>query len=435
MNFLQSIKNNNQKFFVLGAGISGIAATKLLLKNNFDVILYDDKPEDLLAKFKESNLCLSNNFSTSFGFKLEVLDKKIGAMVLSPGVSSNHYLIELAKKNNIRIISEIELASYFLPHGLTVGVTGTNGKSTTTMMLTSILSHAGYNAFALGNVGISLCDFILNNNVKEKLAFVIELSSFQLECTKNLKLDAAIFLNLSNDHTDRYLTMQEYFLAKKNILTLLKKNTKAFIHDSLRSYFKQDEYGSLIWFNGLDAQSYGTLSLVKEKHNLHNAQAAGLCANYLGIPDNKIIEGIKNYTPLPHRCENVGTKHGITFIDDSKATNIICTKNALDAFNAPIHLFLGGIDKNEDFSCLSTKNYNKIKGYYIFGSSKEKIASDLRDEKNLFLVDNLSQAVECAFKKSSSGDIFLLSPGCASYDQYENYTKRGAHFKKLFMEL
>jgi UDP-N-acetylmuramoylalanine--D-glutamate ligase len=403
------------KALVIGAGISGVYVAKLLLKNNTEVLLYDDKPVNLLPHVLSVNLdsrLLKTCFNTTF-----LLDKSFDLVIISPGVPKEHYLFKKALELNIKILSEIDFASKFLDNNTVIGITGTNGKSTTTSMIADIFKEANFEVFAGGNLGIPLSKFVLEQN-NPHTVILLELSSFQLETTYDIKLDSAIFLNLSCNHIDRHMDMQNYFLAKAKILNLLKPAGVLFANELLKPYFKNLETKQIKWFK------------TSGKPNEQNAFVASLLACNFGIDQNIIAKALKNFKALPHRNEYIGEKNGVIFINDSKATTVEAAKQALILSDKKIHLLLGGVDKQEDFSKISSKYFNNIIAYYVFGKSKNKIANDLFGE-NIYIVNNLEQAFEKAVSNAVSDEVILLSPACASYDQYDNFEQRGEHFRSL----
>lgn len=377
---------------VFGAGKSGLAAYNFLLSQNKPALLYDDN--------------ISN-------YKIDFDLKNIDKIILSPGIPLNNNIILEAKSKNILILNEIELAYDYLPKSAKlIGITGTNGKSTTTAMVVQIFNEAGFKAIACGNFGVPLCELLLTQKFFD--FYIIELSSFQLETIKNLKLDAGIIINFSSDHMDRYNFITDYYHAKLNIKNLV-KDPENFISNN--SYIIED-------FSFLG---------IRGKHNQQNASAAKALAKIFHIEDNIIEKALKNFKNLPHRCEYIGQKNGIDFMNDSKGTTIESVLMALSMMKGPVHLLLGGIDKGEDFSrLLSYKDFPVY--FYAYGQSKEKIAKDLKD-LNITLKPTLPEIFYQALDRAKAGDTILLSPGCSSYDQYKNYLERGEHFKTLFFKL
>ena len=422
----------NAKVLVIGAGISGIYASKLLLNKGAKVIIYDDKDKKNLTHFLNSDL---ENLVTTYFNKDFNWENDIKLVVISPGISKNHKLILTAKNNNCDVWSENDLAAQFInEQDKIIGITGTNGKSTTTSMIAHIFKKSGYNVFAGGNLGDPLSKHVIEN-IKIPTIIILELSSFQIEQTNLLKLDVAVFLNLSCNHLDRHLSIEEYFLAKAHILNLLKENRTLFAKYDLKNYFEKTNIktNNITWFEQID-ESYGKKAKLLGKHNWENAFVASLIANYFNISEQNIHKALKTFKPLAHRIEMIGQKRGLIFINDSKSTTVQATIKALELDYKRVHLLLGGVDKNENFNLLASSNFKNITAYYIFGKSKEKIANDLSKE-NIYILNNLTEALKTAINNSKPDDVILFSPACASYDQYNNFEERGEHFKQLVNQL
>lgn len=416
---------------VMGAGKSGLAATRLLLKHGAHVMLYDDKESRL--KLLDGELSDHEHLTLHCGPNSLLLDESIAAAVLSPGIDSLHPLVQHIIAQKIPLYNEIDLALEVLPPHTIIGITGTNGKSTTTVMMESILIAAGVKAIACGNLGTPLCELALLPFDYEMI--VLELSSFQLEALQKIKLAGALIVNITPDHLDRYDSFDSYQQAKLKIASLLTQNGVLVLHESLTHHlldledtlerrpfsgqqFGKGEYGFLS-----EAKIYG-------EHNKENAVGAATLALALGIHRNAIIQGLNSFNPLPHRCEVVAEKYGITFINDSKGTTVVAVEKALSMFQKPTHLLLGGIEKGEDFGALSPHNFPQVQGYYVYGQAKHKIMGELNSDR-AHIFSDLTQAFQKALRNASPGDIILLSPGCASYDQFDNYQHRGECFRDL----
>lgn len=432
MEHLFKESRNREKIVVVGAGRSGIAASKLLRHFSQPIYLFDDKEEKDLRFFNEAQLKENELLITCFGQKNipDLVDVK--AMVLSPGVDQNHFLVKKALDLKIPVISEIDLAAHFLRKKI-IGITGTNGKSTTTIMVESILNQAGIKAIACGNLGRPLCDVALDP-LLDLDYIIVELSSFQLESSSSLKLDYAAILNITPNHLDRYKNFDEYKNAKIKIASLLKEEGKLVIHEDLEDFFLPHRQNVITFSQKMGQRHFPFLESlpIAGLHNRENAIAASMIARALHISDEHIKAGLSAYKPLPHRCELVIHKNGITFINDSKGTTVTAVLKALSMYQAPTHLLLGGIEKGEDFSVLNNTAYPHIRGYYVYGDAKEKIVKELNSPLATAFI-TLEQALQQAIKKGQSGDVILLSPGCASYDQFDDYHHRGETFKKLVM--
>lgn len=294
-------------------------------------------------------------------------------------------------------------------------------------MMENILNASGVRAVACGNLGRPFCDAVLESAVDY---LVVELSSFQLESSALLRLDGAIIVNITPDHLDRHASFAEYLAAKLKIATLLNAGAPLVAHDSLEIY----HLSSAHYFSG-----YNHCAFLKEWqprgfHNRENGMAAATLAHCLGIGEQAIARGLLTFKALPHRCEIVCEHNGILFVNDSKGTTVEAVKKALSSFAQPTHLLLGGMAKGEDFGELSQSVFPQVKSYYVYGRDQQKILTDLQTHA-AHSHDDLSCALRAAVARAQAGDAILLSPGCASYDQFVDYQHRGQVFKTLAQEL
>ncbi|MCA9508395.1 MAG: UDP-N-acetylmuramoyl-L-alanine--D-glutamate ligase [Myxococcales bacterium] len=415
---------------IIGAGLSGLAAARLLLKRGIKVSLFDDKPESKLRFFQNFSYKCHENLRCHFNDSQFSFSPCIDAVVLSPGVSLHHPLIAQAKERSIPILNEIEIALRFKAGTKIIGITGSNGKSTTTMMLDSILKSAGLKSVAGGNIGIPLCTLVLDSNFDY---LILELSSFQLETLKQIQLDCAIILNITPNHLDRYDSFDCYQKAKFKIFDLVKAQGHIYCNNTLLSSIDSKAYPTK-HFHFFNAQKIDkTWNFLKElslngMHNVENALAAAYAAKTYNISNESIVLGLNYFKPLEFRFQNIGTKRGINFINDSKATTVAAVEKALSCTTSPVHLLVGGHDKGENFAPLTA--YSQVVAFYVYGSSQEKIALELADLRSQQFKD-LDQAFCAAVAQAKPGTTVLLSPGCASYDQFEDYVDRGKHFKRL----
>lgn len=415
----------NDIVLVIGAARSGIAATKLLLSLNYKVILFDDND---ISNLTYVNTDLNHiNLTMIFNEKSYTIDDAIKLVIASPGVPLSHSLIMNALSRSIPVINEMDLAYAYLPKSTIIGVTGTNGKSSTTVMLAKICQAQGHNAIACGNLGKPLCEVVLDNVDIDII--ILEISSFQLELLSKLKLDGAIITNITPDHLDRYDSFMAYKQAKMRIMSLLKAKAPLVLPDSLAKEFSQLHDNNIAYeYVSMDHIINGVNII--GLHNQENAKAAYVLARSLGIEDKVIYQGLSLFTPLPHRCETVMIKHGVIYVNDSKGTTVVSVTKALSMFKQPTHLLLGGFFKGEDFLALRQAYFPHIKGYYVFGAAQHKIIQDLQSDKAL-AYPKLAQAFLAAQKASKPGDVVLLSPGCASYDEFSNFVERGEKFREL----
>ncbi|MES2504894.1 MAG: UDP-N-acetylmuramoyl-L-alanine--D-glutamate ligase [Myxococcota bacterium] len=338
------------------------------------------------------------------------------ALVLSPGVPRRHPAIEAAIKHNKPIYNEIELASKALVGCRFVGITGTNGKSTTTALLGHILAQEQPDVFVGGNLGRPLCEALIAGE-RPRLA-VLELSSFQLETIKQLSLDVAILLNLTPDHLDRYDSAQHYYDVKKQIFELLKS-------EGVRIELPSSELPP--GFKA-PAKLIGT-------HNMQNIRAAVLAAQALGVSDAVIQCGLDSFPGIAHRLEILGEKNGVTWINDSKATTVESVLAALDCFSAGVHLILGGLGKQASYRPLVPACHGKVRAVYLIGQDAQRIEDAFAGHEagiNIYRAETLEKAVQLAFQEAVQGETVLLSPSCASYDQFKSFEDRGNKFRSMF---
>ncbi len=410
-----------EKVLIIGAGRSGIAAARFLLEQEAEVCLYDDEPEQTLSHFKNASL---THTRLRCAFNPEEFSYEPTLVVLSPGVPLQHRLVLEAKERHLPILNEIEIALRSKKNLKIIGITGTNGKSTATVMMESILKEAGLSVQAGGNLGTPLCDLLGKENFDY---LVLELSSFQLETLKEIELDCAIILNVTPDHLDRYPSMDAYLKAKLAIFDLAKADALRLLNENLSflslpkaHYFSAKEWGLYEW---AFLSAFTTTA-----HDRENALAVAKVARFLGLSDEAILRGLQNFKPLDFRCQFIAQKAGINFINDSKGTTVVAVEKALASIEGPVHLLLGGYDKGEDFSSL--KQVAHVAGFYVYGQATEKIMAELKDPRAQ-KQPTLREAFNAALSKAAPGSTVLLSPGCASYDQFKDYIERGQLFNTL----
>jgi UDP-N-acetylmuramoylalanine--D-glutamate ligase len=339
---------------------------------------------------------------------LSLLDG-IELLVKSPGVPGEAPLVEAARERGIPVWSEIELGYALLPDAAFVGVTGTNGKTTTTELLGTIFRAAGRDVAVAGNVGTPL------TSVREAEWVVCELSSFQLEDVHELACDVAVLLNLEPDHIDRHGSFESYRDAKLRIFE--------------RSRVQVVPRG--LGLPGLEFSGDDDLPaepLIRGAHNRENAAAATAAARAAGVADEHIAAGLLTFPGVPHRLELVGERDGVRYVNDSKATNVPAALRAIAAYaDEPVHLILGGSRKGEDFTPLAAALGSNVRSVHLIGEEAERIAQVVDGYRD----GDLETAVAHASRLAEPGDVVLLSPAAASYDQYENFEQRGEAFRRL----
>ena len=345
----------------------------------------------------------------------------VDVLVKSPGVPGEAPLVAAARERRIPVWSEVELASRFLPNPI-VGVTGTNGKTTTTELLGAMLG-----ARTAGNVGTALSELV--GEVPPEEWIVCELSSFQLEDVHELAPEIAVLLNLEPDHLDRHGTFEAYRDAKLRVFeraqtAVVPRGFGPIPGDARRIEFSADD--------PLPAEP-----LIPGAHNRENAAAAAAAARAAGVDDERIAEALRTFPGVPHRLELVAELGGVRWVNDSKATNTAAARRALTAYDAPLHLILGGSLKGERFDEFAADvAAANVTTAYLIGEAAEPLAQDLGYANVPFLFSTtLERAVEQAASATQPGEIVLLSPACASYDQFRDYEHRGEEFRRLVQNL
>ena len=449
------------KAIVLGAGMSGIAASKLLIKNEIEVLLFDNNPKISIDKIKKNIYG-----KTKFRVVLEKLSesdlKEMSLCVISPGFPKNNSTYLQIKKMGIPIISEIELA-YLYSKGEVVAITGSNGKTTTVELTGNILKKAFEDKVqVVGNIGVPYCEEVLKEEDGAK--YVVECSSFQLEDIVKFKPHIAAILNISPDHLDRYENYIDYINAKLNIAINMKSddilvlnyedqilrdlvlqknlfNCKTVFFSSKRTLTE----GFYLFDNAIfykDKTKTIKLLTVDElkiigRHNFENVMAAMAIGYYMGVTFVDIVDACKEFKGLKHRIEFVREKNGVKYYNDSKGTNPDATINAIDAMNGKILLIAGGRDKGIDYGNLIMKVKEKVRYLILIGEAKKKIALKAKDLNYNYIIyaDTLEEAVDIANSYSNVGDNVLLSPACSSFDMFKDYEERGNKFKEIVMNL
>ena len=438
---------NNKNVLVVGFGKTGKAITRFLLDRGAVVTVNDSKTNMELsadiAPFKKDGATFILGGHPSEIFVCQDL------IVLSPGVDPNLSPLRQAHKRGIPLVGEIELASWFIRTHV-IGITGTNGKTTTTSLLSEILRYAGFSVFTGGNIGNPLINFVQHKIKADFL--VIELSSFQLERIEKFCSHIAILLNITEDHLDRYSTFAAYCEAKYRIfLNQTKENFAIVNYDdnacraiipslaarvlpfSQKKVLPEGMYsnGKLLYFRGKD-DSVHAYRLAKVKlfgvHNQQNMLAAIGAAEVCGCSPEKIQEALENFQGLHHRIEFVQEIKGISFYNDSKATNIDALLKSLQSFPQNIILIAGGREKGGDYRVLQEEIKKKVKLLIAIGETQEKFCNLFGLVTSTGCATTLEEAVQIAFQNAAQGDIVLLAPGCASFDMFANYEERGQKF-------
>ena len=443
-----------KRLAILGGGESGVGAAILGKQKGFEVFV-SDKGE-ISKKYIEVLLNNAIEFEEKQHTESKILNADI--VVKSPGIADTVPLVIKLKDKCIQVISEIEFASKYTDATI-VGITGSNGKTTTTLLLHHILKDAGLNVGVAGNIGDSFAQQVANEKYDN---YVLELSSFQLDGVKGFNSHIAILTNITPDHLDRYEYDFEKYIASKFRVTENQKETDYLIYDAddeaISNWLKKKntraklvpfslqkelEYGAFLKNNIITINiNKDTLTMpistltVKGKHNVKNAMAATMAAQLLRVRKESIKESLSSFEGAEHRLENVAKIYGVEYINDSKATNVNATFYALECMDKQTVWIVGGVDKGNDYNDLLPLVREKVKAIVCLGLDNDKI-------KNVFgnVVDivvetaGAEEAVKVARKLSEKGDVVLLSPACASFDLFENYEDRGRQFKTAVRSL
>lgn len=440
----------NSKIYILGLARSGYEVAKLLSKYNNEITITDCKEQDN-DKVKElENLGVKVIITDN---QDEYLDSTYNYVIKNPGVKLNHPVVLKAENLNIKVVNELEVAYNFLPKNVKViGITGSNGKTTTTTLTYEILKEKYKNKVHLGgNIGYPLSSLI--NDIKENDIIVLEIAGHQLHDFDLFKTDISIMTNLYEVHIDHFGTFEYYKQNKCRIfdhhtssdIAIINKSNKDCYNDTLniksnKIYFSSSEETDLCIKNEAiyykDEKIIDTSDIkIKGNHNYENAMCAICVGKILDVSNEEIKKVLNNFNGVEHRIEFVKTLNGRDFYNDSKSTNVKATIIALGSFKTPIILLLGGLDRKHPFDEL-VPYLNNVKNIICYGETKDRI-NLFAKENNIEckVVNNLEEATKYAYQISNCGDTILLSPACASWDQYESFEVRGTEFKQIVNNL
>ncbi|SHF77623.1 UDP-N-acetylmuramoyl-L-alanine--D-glutamate ligase [Flavobacterium defluvii] len=442
------------RLVVLGGGESGVGTAILGKKQGYDVFVSD------FGKIKESykEVLIINKIAWEEEQHTEDLILNADVVMKSPGIPDKSPIVKKLVAAGIKVISEIEFAKPFT-EALTIGITGSNGKTTTTMLTHHLLKSAGLNVGLGGNIGKSFAWQVAENKYD---AYVLELSSFQLDGIIEYRPDIAIITNISPDHLDRYEYKYENYINSKFRITMNQTESDYLIYDAddeastewLKnnktkaklipfSLTKSFDEGASINNNKMEIkinQEEFTMETeyiaLEGKHNMKNAMAASSVAKLMQIRNATIRESLSNFQGVEHRLEKVLKIQNVQYINDSKATNVNATFFALDSMNVPTVWIVGGVDKGNDYNELMPLVREKVKAIICLGIDNRKIIDAFGDVVDIMVeVNNMNDAVKTAQKLTEKGDAVLLSPACASFDLFENYEDRGKQFKQAVHNL
>ena len=408
-----------RRALVLGLARSGRAAAAALARRGVSVVAADRSPDADAGRLGDLGVELR------LGTEEEAVLAGVDLVVKSPGVPEQSSLVAAARAAEIPLWSEVELGYRLLPAGARlIGVTGTNGKTTTTELLGAMLRAAGERVEVAGNVGRALTDAA---EVAEEDSWVVcELSSFQLEDVHTLSCDVAVLLNLEPDHLDRHGTFDAYRAAKLRIF------------ERARAKVVPRDLG-IEGIEGIEFSADDPLPAeprIPGRHNRENAAAATSAARAAGVPDDAIAQALRTFPGVPHRLELVRELAGVRWVNDSKATNTAAARRGVAAYDVPLRLILGGSLKGEDFGPFARDLPQNVRSIYLIGAATDELAAALDAAGRPFVrAGDLATAVTRAAADAEPGDIVLLSPACASFDQFANFEERGDTFRRLVQEL
>lgn len=447
---------NNTKVLVIGLGISGLSIIKALHKLGANIVVSDTKSED------ELNVLLQQLEDFPIEYHLGTDDfslKGIGLVVKSPGIPPHVSLVERAIEENIEVITDIELAYRISPTENLISITGTNGKTTTTILTGEIFKHADYNTNVVGNIGVGILDKVVD--AKKDDVFIIEASSFQLDHTKYFKPKVSLILNITPDHIDWHGSYENYKEAKlKSIKNLDYNDYVVLNYDDLFLRKVADEINSnvllfsvnytlekgiyienenIIINNGINKTILMSIKDIRllGKHNLENALGSIGIALAMGINTDLIREVLSEFKGVEHRIEFVTSINGKNFYNDSKGTNPDASIKAIEALGKEIILIAGGYDKDASYDEFIKASIGKVKALILLGQTKYKIKETALKYhiNNVYIVENMKDAVNLSYKLGLKGDNILLSPACASWGMYKNFEERGCDFKTCVYQL
>jgi UDP-N-acetylmuramoylalanine--D-glutamate ligase len=439
---------NGKRVLVVGLGKSGVASALFLKAHGARVTVSDTKSGDELRN--EIPVLLDHGITVETGGHGDRTFRGQDLIVVSPGVPVDAPPLVQARALGENVIGEIELAAQFLP-GPLVAITGSNGKTTTTTLAGEIMTASGFPALVGGNIGTPAIS--LAERANPETVIVLEISSFQLETIQTFRPKIAIVLNVTPDHLDRHRTFDVYVDAKARIFenqqgsdfAVLNADDLTCVPMAARTraqvfwFSRQKEVpqgawvrnGALVFRDGAGQREILQVSEIplKGAHNLENVLAAVCAGALMGCAPEKIRQAVRDFKAVEHRLEFVATIRGVDYYNDSKATNVDATIKALESFPANIHLILGGKDKGSDYTVLNDLLRQRVKRVYTIGAAAAKIESQIKAE--VVHAETLENAIRKANAAAESGDVVLLAPACASFDQFKNYEHRGQVFKEI----
>ena len=442
-----------KRVLVVGLGRTGVVVSLFSSGYGAAVTATDEKPEseigDVAARLRAAGVNVISGAPVPAVFQEQDL------IVVSPGVPANLGGLELARTRGVPVWSEIELAWRFL-RGTLVGITGSNGKTTTTSLVAHILKTAGVPTLVGGNIGVPLLSLVERST--DSSVTVAEISSFQLETIEAFRPEVGVLLNLTPDHLDRHETFEKYANAKMRMFeNQLDRDAAVLNADDPEVTRRMPSHQRVFWFSRTKRVAQGTFLRdgqivmrvdgtevavgrrdeipLRGEHNVENVLAACAAAYLAGADPAAIAAGVKSFKAVEHRLEFVAEINGVSFYNDSKATNVDATLKAIEAFPGPLVVILGGTDKGSPYTPLREPLHQRARLAILIGASAPKIANELAGTVPLEDARTLDRAIDLAMERARPGDTVLLAPACSSFDQFENYEQRGRIFKELVATL
>jgi UDP-N-acetylmuramoylalanine--D-glutamate ligase len=414
---------------VVGAGASGRSAARLLARLGATVRFLEKSAKAATEEFREE--------ARTAGYDLRLGDHGpadfAGAdmVVLSPGIRAANMADCLAACPGAQVLSELELASWFVDAPM-IAVTGSNGKTTTVMLISHLLEAAGNKVFTGGNIGTPLSEYVLANDPADVV--VLEVSSFQLQLVRTFRPRVAVLLNFAPNHLDWHESLEEYLEAKLKIFAAQRPDDLAVVPEDLRRTLAGRAFtkAETTWFAATDRF---TCKRLVGAHNRHDMEAAYLAAAPFGVTEDIAKAAFETFVPAPHRLQVIGEKGGVLFVDDSKATTVAAMEAAIRSFERPVRLLAGGVFKGGDLAALLPLLREKVAGVGLFGASHEVFEAAWAGQVPLFHEPTLEPAVARLYAEARPGDVILLSPATASFDLYDGYKARGRDFQRIFAGL
>lgn len=414
---------------VLGLGVSGIGVVKLLLSQGKRVIGFEEK----LTEAKQEELAPLIRKGMRVVSRLEDAPlQECDGVIVSPGFSPKNTQVVELEKRGIPLVGEADYCLKGVKQPI-IGITGTNGKTTVTKLTEHILNLSGRRARALGNVGVSFGEYFVSPDPDEII--VAELSSFQLYRLHQKVIDVGIILNVADDHFEWHGSMEAYCLAKLQIGKCLKQGGRLFIHDEIKKEY--EEYLKKVSFDTFGVEQFEKIASnfpveyrKIPKHERENRLAAWLLTSHFGVTEEQFHQALKSFRIPAHRIEYVATIDGVKYYNDSKGTNVSAVIAAVEAMEGPILLIAGGVDKGGSFKPWIRSFDSRVKRIFAIGEAARKLQDEVGAEIEVEEVRTMNRAVIRAVEMAKRGDNVLLSPGCASFDQYRDYRHRGESFKQ-----